>query len=227
VALLVTVELLCRVPWPASVWRALPRYAAAITVAGVAAVVSYRHMRGLLAAYGEDGLTAAIEPLSVDGLMVVAALALLALSRSAARIEDRADAGTATAAGTGNGPGTVVLSPDPDSAPAAVPARTSPPTTVRSRPRTRTRQVPGPRTGDELARLGREVAAELAAGGRPLTRAALLDGLRSRGERISTGRATSLLRQLRDDPPPITGPAEPAVSAAVDPTDPPSTEAAA
>jgi hypothetical protein len=214
VALLVTVELLCRVPWPASVWRALPRYAAALTVATVAAVVSYRHMRGLLAAYGEDGLTAAIEPLSVDGLMVVAALALLALSRSAARIEDRPGAGTATREGTG------VRSQPAVPPPATVPARIA----SQSRSRTGTTQVSGPRTGDELTRLGRQVAAELASASRPLTRAALVDGLRSRGERISTGRATALLRQLRDNPPPAE---HAAVDGGVGTTDEPSTEEAA
>jgi hypothetical protein len=204
VALLVTVELLCRVPWPASVWRALPRYAAALTVATVAAVVSYRHMRGLLAAYGEDGLTAAIEPLSVDGLMVVSALALLALSRSAALATDRADAGTATGQRTEDGPRTAVRSRPVVPAPTAVPVPAPAGPRTPNRPRTQrsgTRRSREPRTDGDLARLGREVAAELAAAGRPLTRAVLLDALRSRGQRISTGRATDLLRQLRDDPP--------------------------
>jgi hypothetical protein len=214
VALLVTVELLCRVPWPASVWRALPRYAAALTVAVVAALVSYRHMRGLLGAYGEDGLTAAIEPLSVDGLMVVSALALLALSRSA----DRADGG-ATRRGTEVQPGTGTTMPSrsPDPGPETVPvrSRTAPPAAARQAPRTR--------TGDELAQSGRDVAAELARDGRALTRAALLDGLRARGQRISTGRATVLLRQLRDTPTPPPA----AAGGAADPADLPTTEEAA
>ncbi|WP_250289454.1 DUF2637 domain-containing protein, partial [Frankia sp. CiP1_Cm_nod1] len=51
-------------------------------VAGVAAVVSYRHMRDLSARHGEDGLSSTILPLSVDGLLAVAALVLLADARA-------------------------------------------------------------------------------------------------------------------------------------------------
>src|SRR5690606_65095 len=51
-------------------------------VASVAAVVSYRHLSGLLSHYGEDPLTVAIGPLAVDGLMVVATGALLATGRA-------------------------------------------------------------------------------------------------------------------------------------------------
>jgi hypothetical protein len=50
----------------------------------------------------------------------------------------------------------------------------------------------------DLLLLGRAVAAELAHAGRPLTRTALIDGLRGRGRRISTDRAGELLRRLRD-----------------------------
>jgi Protein of unknown function (DUF2637) len=82
-ALLLTVEILARVPWPVGPWWAAARYGGTALVAGVAAVVSYRHMAALLAAYGEDALTAAIGPLAVDGLMVVASFALLAIGREA------------------------------------------------------------------------------------------------------------------------------------------------
>jgi hypothetical protein len=82
-ALLLTIEILARVPWPHSFGWAAARYGGAALVAGVAAIVSYRHMAGLLAAYGEDSLTAAIGPLSVDGLMAVASFALLAIGREA------------------------------------------------------------------------------------------------------------------------------------------------
>jgi hypothetical protein len=58
---------------------ALGRWAGTGAVALVAAVTSYRHMSALLVSYGEDQLTALIQPLCVDGLMVVASLALLAL----------------------------------------------------------------------------------------------------------------------------------------------------
>jgi hypothetical protein len=55
-------------------------------VALVAAVTSYRHMRALLLAYGEDSVTATIQPLSVDGLMLVASLALMALGTRSVRV---------------------------------------------------------------------------------------------------------------------------------------------
>jgi hypothetical protein len=80
-ALLLVVEILARVPWPSSALWGAARYGGASAVAIVAAVVSYRHMSALLAAYGEDALTAMIGPLAVDGLMVVASFALLAIGR--------------------------------------------------------------------------------------------------------------------------------------------------
>lgn len=80
-ALLLVVEILARVPWPSSLRWSVARYGGASAVALVAAVVSYRHMSALLTAYGEDALTATIGPLAVDGLMVVASLALLAVGR--------------------------------------------------------------------------------------------------------------------------------------------------
>ncbi|MGH3712844.1 MAG: DUF2637 domain-containing protein [Micromonosporaceae bacterium] len=79
VALLLTVEIMSRVPWPDGRWWKLGRWAGTGTVAAVAAITSYRHMSALLASYGEDRLTAIIQPACVDGLMVVASLALLAL----------------------------------------------------------------------------------------------------------------------------------------------------
>jgi hypothetical protein len=60
----------------------------------VAAVTSYRHMSALLVSYGEDRLTALIQPVCVDGLMVVASLALLALGAPTNRALDEAPADT-------------------------------------------------------------------------------------------------------------------------------------
>jgi hypothetical protein len=81
VALLLTVELMSRVSWPTGLAWAVGRWAGTGTVALVAAVTSYRHLSALLTEYGEDPLTAAIQPACVDGLMVVASLALLALGK--------------------------------------------------------------------------------------------------------------------------------------------------
>lgn len=80
VSLFVAIEILARIDWPAGArWTAV-RYLGLLPVALVAAVVSYRHLSGLLTFYGEDPLTATIGPLAVDGLMVMATGALLATS---------------------------------------------------------------------------------------------------------------------------------------------------
>lgn len=83
VALFVAIETLARTGWPAG-WRWVAlRYLGLLPVAAVAAVVSYRHLSGLLAYYGEDPLTVRIGPLAVDGLMIMATGALIATARAA------------------------------------------------------------------------------------------------------------------------------------------------
>lgn len=91
IALLITVEVLARVDWPRTFWWMVARFGGASMVAGVAAVMSYAHLNGLLRAYGEDDMTARLGPLSVDGLMVICGGALLALGRSRS---DAAEGGT-------------------------------------------------------------------------------------------------------------------------------------
>jgi hypothetical protein len=78
VALLVAIEVLARVAWPAGGRWLIVRFGGLGPVATVAAVVSYRHLSGLLSFYGEDAITATVGPLAVDGLMVMATGALLA-----------------------------------------------------------------------------------------------------------------------------------------------------
>ncbi len=81
VFLFVAVEILARTPWP-RLWNwTLLRWLGLTPVALVAAFVSYRHLSGLLAHYGEEPLAALTGPLAVDGLMVVATGALLATGR--------------------------------------------------------------------------------------------------------------------------------------------------
>lgn len=75
VALLLTVELLSRVPVGAS-WQSALRVAAAGCIAGIAAWVSYWHMVEVALAYGEKTVAAHLLPISVDGLVVVAAVSL-------------------------------------------------------------------------------------------------------------------------------------------------------
>jgi len=69
----------------ADVWIRLATIAAVLTVAAIAAAVSYRHMRGVALDHGEDATAAAIIPISVDGLIVAASMTLLADSRAGRR----------------------------------------------------------------------------------------------------------------------------------------------
>jgi hypothetical protein len=78
-ALLVTVELIARVPVHRR-WLAVIRWTATGVIAGIAAWVSYWHMVGVSARYGETGGTPYLLPLSVDGLVVVASISLVELS---------------------------------------------------------------------------------------------------------------------------------------------------
>lgn len=80
IALFVAIEILARTAWPAGVTWRFVRLAGLLPVAVVAAVVSYRHLSGLIRFYGEDGLTATFGPLAVDGLMAVASAAIIASS---------------------------------------------------------------------------------------------------------------------------------------------------
>jgi hypothetical protein len=79
-ALMLTIEILTRVNWqPGKRWTAA-RIAGLILVAAVAAILSYRHLAGLMTYWGEDWANAHLGPLAVDGLMLVAATALLSIS---------------------------------------------------------------------------------------------------------------------------------------------------
>jgi hypothetical protein len=81
VFLFIAVEILARVAWPTGpVWH-IVRWAGLLPVAVVAALVSYRHLSGLLAHYGEEPIVYHLGPLAVDGLMVMATGALLATGR--------------------------------------------------------------------------------------------------------------------------------------------------
>src|SRR4029450_11288670 len=83
VFLFIAVEIFARTNWPHGWSWHLLRWAGLLPVAGVAAFVSYRHLSGLLAHYGEESIICIIGPLAVDGLMVMATGALLAGGRVA------------------------------------------------------------------------------------------------------------------------------------------------
>jgi hypothetical protein len=74
--LFVAVEILIRVQWPQGLGSHLLRWCGLLPVAFVAGFVSYRHMSGLLAHYGEEHVVAVLGPLAVDGMMIMAAGAL-------------------------------------------------------------------------------------------------------------------------------------------------------
>lgn len=81
VMVVVAVELLISTPWPSGWTWAVTRFVGVGLVGVVAAVVSYRHMSGLLAAYGEDHIVSGLGPVAVDGLMVMATASLVAVRR--------------------------------------------------------------------------------------------------------------------------------------------------
>ena len=78
-ALLATVELISRVPVHKR-HLAILRFVATAVIAGIAAWVSYTHMLGVAARYGETGASPYLLPISVDGLIVVASISLVELA---------------------------------------------------------------------------------------------------------------------------------------------------
>lgn len=85
-ALMLTVELISRIPVDRRLLATVRLIATAI-IAGIAAWVSYWHMAGVAARYGEVGAAPYLIPVSVDGLVVVASVCLVELS---ARVRDTA-----------------------------------------------------------------------------------------------------------------------------------------
>jgi hypothetical protein len=59
--------------------------ASVVVLAGIAAVLSYKHMYILVRQYGETSWTAALLPVSVDGMIVASSMTLLADSRNGRR----------------------------------------------------------------------------------------------------------------------------------------------
>ncbi|MCP3805359.1 hypothetical protein NLX83_39445 [Allokutzneria sp. A3M-2-11 16] len=83
IALLVSVEVLTRVPWPNTALWIWARYLGTGSVALGSAVISYSHMRDVLLSWGYHWWAASVGPIVVDGLMTVSGFALLAMSRAA------------------------------------------------------------------------------------------------------------------------------------------------
>jgi len=56
-----------------------------LAVAGIAAYVSYGHAYALVRAYGETGITARLEPATIDGLVYASSMAMLYAARHGCR----------------------------------------------------------------------------------------------------------------------------------------------
>lgn len=80
-ALMLSIEILTRVRWQSGKRWMTARVVGLFLVGLVAAVLSYRHLAGLMTSWGEDAFNAHLGPLAVDGLMLLAATALLSISR--------------------------------------------------------------------------------------------------------------------------------------------------
>jgi len=96
-ALLLTVELVSRVPIHRR-WLGALRVIATALIAGIAAWISYWHMAGTAARYGE-GDSAYLLPLTVDGLIVVASISLVELATRIRVYEEPAPAEPVLVAG--------------------------------------------------------------------------------------------------------------------------------
>jgi hypothetical protein len=85
-ALMLSIEILTRVRWQSGKRWMGARVVGLFLVGLVAAVLSYRHLAGLMTSWGEDWFNAHLGPLAVDGLMLLAATALLSISREPAAV---------------------------------------------------------------------------------------------------------------------------------------------
>jgi hypothetical protein len=221
-ALLITVELVSRIP---TVRRGLGlvRIVAATGIAAIAAWVSYWHMAGVASRYGEVGASPYLLPISVDGLIVVASVSLVELSRRLRADSLPTDStAPATAAEVGD------RSAEPEPGPLTPQAPTSSPTTTPLH----SDDQPAPDTvhdadhdpadedsGDEdeppidlapdlvpLLPAAREARDELAREGHTVSRDALARRLRENGHAIRNNRVSELLHVLKKDPEPSTQP---------------------
>jgi hypothetical protein len=77
-ALLLTVELISRVPVNRRSLSTV-RLITTVAISAIAAWISYWHMAGVVARYGETGPSPYLMPFSVDGLIIVASICLVEL----------------------------------------------------------------------------------------------------------------------------------------------------
>ena len=95
-ALLLTVELTSRIPMHRPMLATL-RVTSTAVIAGIAAWVSYWHMKEVAVRYGETSVSAYLLPISVDGLIVVASVSLVELAGRIRMLEETRGREMATA----------------------------------------------------------------------------------------------------------------------------------
>jgi hypothetical protein len=132
-ALLLTVELISSIPTRRG-WMTVARLGATAVIAGIAAWVSYWHMAGVAARYGETGASPYLLPFSVDGLIVVASISLVEIG---GRIRALAEPAPAVAPAVTTAPAVpepVTLAPVTEPERAARPVKKAPAKRVTPRP---------------------------------------------------------------------------------------------
>ena len=144
VFLFVAVEILARVAWPHGLTWQLLRWLGLAPVGAVAALVSYRHLSGLLAFYGEEPLVCVLGPLAVDGLMIMATAAILATGQ-----HTRTTASTHSSSAATTAPTRTTATPSTTETPSTTaPSSTTatPSTTAKPRKTATPRKTTKPRT---------------------------------------------------------------------------------
>jgi hypothetical protein len=133
-SLLLAVELISRVPARRGL-ASVARLGATAVIAGIAAWVSYWHMAGVAAHYGETSVSAHLLPFSVDGLIVVASVSLVEIGGRLRVLHELAADVTPAITTTAVEPGPVAVAPvtEPEPAP-AVAVKKSPTKRVTPRP---------------------------------------------------------------------------------------------
>lgn len=120
-ALLLTVELTSRIPMHRPLLAVIRVFSTA-TIAGIAAWVSYWHMRDVAFRFGETSISAYLLPVSVDGLIVVASVSLVELAGRIRMLTDpAAEALAATKPSQYVAPAPIAPAPPPATAPVAAP----------------------------------------------------------------------------------------------------------
>ena len=136
VFLFIAIEILVKPAWPHEWYWQILRWVGLLPVALVSGLVSYRHLSGLLAYYGEDHIVSMLGPIAVDGVMAMATGALIAINANIHRT---------TAASAAPAPIAPIPAPEPSTVDAP-PAPVAPAKSARPRKATTTKAPATKRT---------------------------------------------------------------------------------